>query len=124
MYEHSTVTLKDEMDARRAENKHFEQDELLGMVQSCVNAFNSQPPILVSPTQYFISQDGLLKINNHDLFDSEVLQNFNQGVYYSFEKMENFNQNNLFETDQNYLKQAIFSLGMTLISCVYLEDIG
>lgn len=91
MYEYSTVTLRDEMDARRVENKHFEEDELLGMVQSCVNALNSQPPILVSPTEYFISQDGLLKINNHDLFDSEVLQTFTQGVYYSFEKMENFN---------------------------------
>ncbi len=70
MYEYSNVTLKDEMDARRAENKHFEEEELFGILQSFVNAHNSQPPILVSPSQYLISQDGLLKINNHDLFDS------------------------------------------------------
>ena len=60
------------------------------MIQSCVNSLNSQPPILISPSEYFICQDGLIKLNNHDLFDSEVLQTYTKNVHYSFEKMENF----------------------------------
>jgi hypothetical protein len=38
--------------------------------------------------------------------------------------MENFNETNWYENDQVYMNQAIFSLGMTLISCINLEDVG
>ncbi len=53
-----------------------------------------------------------------------MLQTFNTGVYYSFEKMDNFNEMTMYENDQLYMKQAIFSLGMTMISCINLEDVG
>ena len=124
MYEYSTVTLKDEMEARKSQNKHFEEDQLLGIIQSWVNAFNSQPPILVCPEQYFICEDGLLKLNNHDLFNHQVLNSYMKGVYYSFEKMENFQSTKMYQNDNTYLKQAVFSLGITLLSCCYLEDVS
>lgn len=37
--------------------------------------------------------------------------------------MENFSDMIFYVNDQNYIKQTIFSLGMTLISAIYLEDI-
>lgn len=63
-------------------------------------------------------------MNNSDLFDSTILETYTNGVYYSFEKMESFDQTSWYANDENYLRQTVFSLGMTLISCIYLQDIS
>lgn len=93
---------------------------MLGIIQSCLNALNSQSPILVSPSQYFIVQDGLLKLNNSDLFDNNQLETYTKYVYYSPAKMENFDSHLFYSNNDSYLKEAIFSLGMTLLSAIYL----
>ncbi len=84
---------------------------------------NCQSPMLISPNQYYIAQDGLLKINNVNLFDNNVLETYTKGVYYSPQKMENFNNCSLYTHNETYLKEVIFSLGMTLLSAIYLEEL-
>lgn len=88
-----------------------------------MNAFTFQPPIILSPNQYFIVSDGLLKINNADLFDNNNLDSYTKGIYYSPEKMENFSDFSFYSKDQDFIKQTIFSLGITVLSAIYLEDL-
>lgn len=79
--------------------------------------------MLISPNQYYIAQDGLLKINNANLFDNNVLEAYTMGVYYSPQKMENFHNCSFYIHNESYLKEAIFSLGITLLSAIYLEEL-
>lgn len=68
VYEYPSVTLQEEIAARKKEDKYFDECELWAILQSCVNGLEDvKPTISLHPTSVFIVPDGLLKIINNDM---------------------------------------------------------
>lgn len=78
VYEYPKVRLIDEIEARKAEKKHFEEAEILSILQSCLNAFTAEPSYSdISPHLIFIFPEGILKVINIELTDPHYQCVFN-----------------------------------------------
>ena len=120
IFEYPQVTLREEILARCKESKNFEETELWSILQSCTNALSELKPIVtLNSAEIFINPDGHLKIIHDDLVDENYRAILTPGINYAPEKLRNFNR---MDSDLAMRKEAIFSMGVTILEAAQLAD--
>jgi hypothetical protein len=122
LFEYPQVTLREEIVARQREQKAFEEAELWSILQSCCNALGELRPLAsLNPTDIFINPDGHLKAIHDDLIDDHYRAVLNPPTNYAPEKLKNFTR---LDTDLALRKEAVFSMGMTLLEAAQLGPVA
>lgn len=122
LFEYPQVTLREEIVARQREQKAFEEAELWSILQSCCNALGELRPLAsLNPTDIFINPDGHLKAIHDDLIDDHYRAVLTPPTNYAPEKLKNFTR---IDTDLALRKEAVFSMGMTLLEAAQLAPVA
>lgn len=104
--------------ARQKEYKSFDENELWSILQCCNVALAELKPIVsMNAHQVFITPEGVLKIIHNDLVDENYRFMINENYYYAPEKIRNFNRS---DNEVSLIKEAVFSMGMTLLQASLL----
>ena len=93
------------------------------ITQSCANALSElRPTFSLHPRSVFIIPDGVLKVINNEMVDEEYrcIVKEADGVYYAPEKIREFKKN---DCENSLRKEAIFSLGMTILHAALLAPV-
>ena len=69
------------------------------------------------PNLIFIVPDGMLKVVGNDLITEDHRFLLKENIYYAPEKISNFHQA---DTESKLKKEAVFSLGMTILNAALL----
>lgn len=94
LYEYPSITLEEEIGARKREGKYFDECELWSILQSCANALGELKPVLsLHPRNVFIVPDGVLKVINNEMIDEDYRCYLKTGLYYAPEKIKEFKRN-------------------------------
>ena len=121
LYEYPAITLEEEISARGRENKYFEECELWSILQSCTNALGEvKSTLCLNPQNVFIVPDGVLKVINNDILTEEHRCIMKENTYYAPEKIKNFHK---CDNENSLRKEAIFSMGMTLLHAALLRPL-
>lgn len=75
----------------------------------------------LNPSDIILNCDGQIKVVSYDLSEYQVDYNFMKGFYYAPETLKNMRNKSL-QSHGN--KVAVFSLGVTLLNVLLLEDMG
>ena len=91
LYEYPELTLRDEIEVRAKEGKHFEECEIVAILQTCVLALEEiRATICFGANMIYISPDGVIKVTHNDLVDENYRLVMTNKVYYAPEKITNF----------------------------------
>lgn len=89
-------------------------------MQSCTTALGFlRKTASLNSELVFITQDGQLKVIHNDLVDENYRYTYNQQYLYAPEKLLNFNQ---LDHEPNLIKEAVFSMGMTVLQAALLIE--
>ena len=92
------------------------------ILQSCCNALGELRPLAsLNPTDIFINSDGNLKAIHDDLIDDHYRAVLTPPTNYAPEKLKNFTR---LDTDLALRKEAVFSMGMTLLEAAQLAPVA
>lgn len=126
-FEYSTHSLLQEVEARYAESRLFEESEVWSILCSSVLglAYLQKESIghgCVSPIDIFVAPDGTVKVVDPSIATSSPF-NLLEGYYYSPEIMEFFKQSEPVATeDIDIFKSDVFSLGLCVLHAALLES--
>lgn len=91
-------------------------------MQSCCNALGELRPLAsLNPSDIFINSDGNLKAIHDDLIDDHYRAVLTPPTNYAPEKLKNFTR---LDTDLALRKEAVFSMGMTLLEAAQLAPVA
>lgn len=121
IYEYPQVTLHDEIQARQKEEKRFDEHELWSVLQSCNMALSQlKSTISLNAEKVFITPEGQLKVIHNDMIDETYRFSIDSKHYYAPEKLRNFGK---LDNDSGLIKEAVFSMGMTLLQAAILDEV-
>lgn len=122
IYEYPSVTLEEEINARKEQQKYFDETQLWAILHSCVNALvGIKPTISLHPGLVYILPDGVLKLIANQMVMEEYRCVIDHTVYYAPEKIQNFHQS---DHEYNLKKQCIFGLGMSILHAALLKPLN
>ena len=75
----------------------------------------------LSPNDIILNSEGQIKVISHDLSEYAIDYNFKEGLYYAPETLKSLRNKSSY---QNSNKAGVFTLGMTILSAILLEDLS
>lgn len=78
---------------------------------------HSKPTISLNTQSVFITQEGVLKIMHGDMLDENYRYALDHRYFYAPEKINNFNHTDSYA---GVVKEAVFSMGMTVLQAALL----